>query len=172
MIEKIKQRVKAWKHLFAQNNENIDENSTWCEILAEQECYSADKFDAFTHPKWRTAIKTIGSFSREEQDFLEKLPAYKIVRFYLMYDAYRGEFVKKIDGVEVYCMCLAETEDLPIKECTIVTDREDLWGLEIYALKFARYPNLRYHGIIRYAKEPPVDFYVPKDNGDLSDKPF
>ena len=81
-----------------------------------------------------------------------------------MYDDCHEEFSGKIDGAKVYCMCLAQTEDVPIREYTIITSKKDLWNTEIYALKFARYPDFRRHVVIRFAKEAPADFFVPKSD--------
>ena len=167
MIEQIRQRVKAWKRLYTEGCDLVNENSPWREILAELEYYSADRFSCSFMPKRQKAIETIGDFSCDEQKFLETLPAYKNVQFYLSNDNYRNEFTDKIDGVEIFYMYFAETEDVPFREYTIVTDRQDLWGLEIYELYQARFLKFGQHAIIRYVKEPPADFFVPEDEDAL-----
>ena len=162
MIEQIKERIKAWKRLYTRNCKSVDENSSWREILTELEYYNFRKFRNACEPKMREALKTIGTFSKEELEFLDTLPAYTVVMRYLKYHGYYGEFTEKIDDLDVYSMCLAETEDIPLGIYTIVTDRSDLWGLEIYVFKYSRFPVFRRHGIIRYDKDPPADFVVPK----------
>ena len=39
MLTKVKERVKAWKRFYTQGCKNIDENSSWHEILMELEYY-------------------------------------------------------------------------------------------------------------------------------------
>jgi hypothetical protein len=170
MLEKIKERVKAWKRFYTQGCKNIDENSSWHEILMELEYYRSAKFYTSGQHKLREAAKTIGGFSAEEQQYLEMLPAYAIVRLYLQYDDYRENFADFVDGLEVFSICSGQDDDIPLREYTIVTDREDLWGLEIYVFRDSQYSRCQRHGIIRYAKERPADYVVSEYTDD--DLPF
>lgn len=172
MLEKIKERVKAWKCFYTQECKNTNENSSWCEILTELEYYRHDRFRPFSEnsagqQKLWTAIKTIGTFSNEEKEFLETLPAYHYAKTCLKYDDYNEYFRVKNDDFELFCMCRDSTVDVPIREYTIITDRQDLWGLEIYIFKVSLRDKLCRHGIIRYAKEPPADYAEPNCSDDL-----
>ena len=158
MLTKVKERVKAWKRFYTQGCKNIDENSSWHEILMELEYYRFGTFYPTGQLKLREAIEKIGTFSKKEQKFLEKLPAYASLKEYLKYENFRDDFSDKIDGVEVYSTCSAQDDDFPIREYMVVTDREDLWGLEIYIFKDSVHYRCGRHGIIRYVKEPPADY--------------
>lgn len=166
MIEKIKQRIKAWKRFYTQGCEGIDENSSWHEILMQQEYYRSSCYYTSGQQKLWAAVKNIGTFSKAEQKFLETLPAYTTVRLYLRYDDYRENFIDTINGINVYSVCSAQDDDIPLREYTIVTEREDLWGLEIYIFRDSQYFECRRHGIIRYAKEPPADYVASEKDDD------
>lgn len=158
MLTKIKERVKAWKRFYTQGCKNIDENSSWHEILMELEHYNFSVFYTSGQHKLRAAIENIGTFSAEELAFLETLPAYTSLRDYLKYENFRDNFIDKIDGVEVFSTCSAQDDDFPVREYMVVTDRTDLWGLEIYIFKDSFHYKCGRHGIIRYIKEPPANF--------------
>ncbi|MBP5352909.1 MAG: hypothetical protein J6Y91_04000 [Alphaproteobacteria bacterium] len=166
MIEQIRKRVKAWKRFYAQDCKHADENSSWHEILMDLEYYRSSEFYTSGQQKLWAATKTVGPFSKEEMEFLETLPAYTTARLYLKYDDYRENFIDKIDGLEVYSMCSAKDDDIPLREYTIVTDRKELWNLEIYVFKDSLYYQCRRHGIIRYAEEPPADYVAPEHADD------
>ena len=157
MINRIKERVKAWKRLFTQDSDVLNENSTCREIIMELGYYSSGPFYSSAHQKMWEAIKTIGLISREEQKFLETLPAYITVRCYLAYDDSREDFTNIVNGAEVVSTCSAKNDDIPIREYAIITDREELWGLEIYIFRDSRFCRGKRHGIIRYVKERPTD---------------
>lgn len=158
MIEQIKKRVKAWKRFYAQDCKYADENSSWHAILMELEYYRFSTFCTSGRQKLRTAIENIGTFSRQEQKFLETLPAYVSLRNYLKYENFRDNFIDEIDGVDVFSTCSARDDDFPVREYMVITDRQDLWGLEIYIFKDSFHYQCGRHGIIRYVKEPPADF--------------
>ncbi|MBQ8481000.1 MAG: hypothetical protein IJ532_00500 [Alphaproteobacteria bacterium] len=175
MITKIKERVKAWKRFYAQDCKNADENSSWREILTELEYYSFRKFYPFSEQsigqqKLWNAIQSIGTFSDEEKEFLEEIPAYSLVRIHLDQSYYQDNFADKFNDVDVFCVCLASDEDIPLREYTVVTDRRELWDLEIYIFRYSRFRYLCRHGIIRFAEKPPIDFVEPKNIDD--DLPF
>ena len=158
MLEKIKERVKAWKRFYTQGCKNIDENSSWHEILMELEYYNSSKFEMYGRKTFENAVNSIGAFSDKEADFLETLPAYATIKAYLRHDNYRESFTDVVDGVQVFSVCSAQDDDFPIREYTIVTDRKELLGLEIYV--FRDYSNNRCgrHGIIRYDSVPPDNY--------------
>ena len=158
MLTKVKERVKAWKRLYTQGCKNLDENSSWHEILMELEYYRFSTFYPTGQQKLRVAIENIGTFSKKELKFLETLPAYTSLKNYLKYENFRDNFVDKIDGADVFSTCSAQDDEFPVREYMVVTDRQDLWGLEIYIFKDSINYKCGRHGIIRYIKEPPADF--------------
>ena len=166
MLEKIKERVKAWKRLYVQDCQKCDENSSWYDILMELEYYRFSNYYPSGRNKLQEAIKVIGTFSSEEKKYLDKLPAYTTVRLYLTFDDYRDDFYDTINGMKVFSSCLPKNGDIPIRKYTIVTDREDLWDLEIYIFKSAPHFRRERHGIIRFAKEAPADYVEPKYSDD------
>ena len=184
MLEKIKERVKAWKRLYAQDCQKCDENSSWYDILMELEYYRHDKFLPFSktgmlpgNQKLSAAFETIGTFSEKEKEFLETLPGYHAAKVWLKHDDYDEYFRLKLDDnddYELVCMCRDKKVDVPIREYTIVTGRQDLWGLEVYIFKYSFRPDCRdkfcRHGIIRFAKEAPADYVEPEYADD--DLPF
>lgn len=181
MLEKIKERVKAWKRLYAQDCQKCDENSSWYDILMELKFYRYDKFYPFSktkmlpgNQKLSAAWNTIGTFSNKEKEFLETLPGYHAARVCLEHDDYREYYRAKFDDnddFELVCMCRDKKVDVPIREYTIITDRQDLWGLEIYIFKYSFRLDCRdkfcRHGIIRFAKEAPTDYVEPESTDDL-----
>ena len=170
MLTKIKQRIMAWKRLFARGCKNADEHSSWREILMEQEYYNSCRFYTSGQQKLLTAVKTIGIFSPEEQKFLETLPAYAAIRSSLQYDSDRKNFTDIIDGAEIFSICSAKNDDIPLREYIIITDREDLQDLEIYIFRASHNCKCGRHGIIRYTKELPADCTDPEYADD--DIPF
>ncbi|MBP5698337.1 MAG: hypothetical protein J6W96_02270 [Alphaproteobacteria bacterium] len=168
MIKEIKERVKAWKRFYTKGHEHVDENSSWQAILMELEYYRSDIFYSYGYPKLSEAVADIGLFSDEERHFLNTLPAYIKVKEYLSFDCNRKDYVDKIDGLDVFFICSAKDDGIPIREITIVTDREDLWGLEIYIFKASYFFRCSRHGIIRYDKEPPEGL----EPGYIEDLPF
>ena len=170
MLEKIKERVKAWKRLYAQDCQKCDENSSWYDILMELEYYRHDKFYVSGRRKLWEAVRTIGVFSSEERQYLEMLPAYALISRYLKYDYSRENFACLIDCHEVFSMYSAKENRIPFREYTIVTDRQDLWGLEMYIFRDSPDFGCQQHGIIRYAKERPADYVEPEYADD--DLPF
>jgi hypothetical protein len=178
MLEKIKERVKAWKRFYARNCQKCDENSSWYDILMELEYYCYDKFYPYSKKsigvkKMYAAWNTIGAFTNDEKAFLETLPGYHMASNCLKNDDLLDYFRTKYsdhNDLEMFCMCRDRKVDVPIREYTIVTGRQNLWDLEIYIFKYSRYDKRCRHGIIRFAKEAPADYVEPEYADD--DLPF
>ncbi|MEE6207717.1 MAG: hypothetical protein VZR95_06665 [Alphaproteobacteria bacterium] len=158
MVEQIKERVKAWKRFYTQEAKHVNENSSCREIIMELGYCHSDKFYTSGLEKMKQAVRSIGAYSRDEQKFMETLPAYVTARCYLTYDDSRESFTEFINGNKMFSTCSAQDDDIPIREYSIVTDREDLWGLEIYFFRDSRYCVSLRHGVIRYVKELPADY--------------
>lgn len=158
MLEKIKERVKAWKRFYTQGCRNIDENSSWHEILMELEYYNFSKFERLGRKTFENAVNAVGAFSDKEDEFLKTLPAYAAIKTSLRYDNCRENFTEVIDGEQVFSVCSAQDDDFPIREYTIITDRKDLLGLEIYVFRDEYHYKCGRHGIIRYDNVPPDNY--------------
>ncbi len=172
MQQKVKERIRAWKRFYASQTTDVDENSSWVDILLKlnlsfPECISLGKL----------AIHTCSPFSFEELLYLGQLPYYNEVKELLAElpnKDFGNCFASKMPhGDDIYFVRYPKVEDVqkgdnlqqvPIVMATVVYHRPVDFDEEIYA-----WCNLSLTGnwtckhlVIRYATEKPADFILPE----------
>ncbi|MBR1825021.1 MAG: hypothetical protein IJ770_00340 [Alphaproteobacteria bacterium] len=182
MKEQIKERIKAWKRFYACQTTDVDENSSWVDILLKLNL-------SFTESIMlgKQAINECLPFDYEESLYLRQLPYYKEVQELLasLPNQNFGDcFASAPFGDNIYFVRYPKLSDVqpddnlwqvPIVAATIVYHRPVEFDEDIYT-----WCNLNSavgwtckHLVIRYATEKPTDFFLPKVNKeDIQDVPF
>ncbi len=165
----IEERIRVWKHFYAEQTSEVDENSSWLDILL--------KLNLSYEESSRLARKAIGkckTFNAMELRFLWKLPLYKWVSELMQtapndtyYDCFSDHYP---NGDEIYFMrhpTLSEFKQsgnlyrVPIVVATIVPHIPVDFDKDVYVwcddFGVFKKPWSK-HLIIRYALEKPADY--------------
>jgi len=141
MIEKVKERVKAWKRFYASKTTGVDENSSWVDILLKlnlsfPECVMLGK----------QAIQECYPFSFEEHLYLGQLPYYNEVKELLAgmpNNNFGNYFAAKMPHGDIYFVRYPKLEDVqdgdnlqqvPIVVATVVYHRPVDFDEEVFPL--------------------------------------
>ena len=161
-MKKINERTAAWKRLFTEDQEDINEGSSWKDILVALNLGQTE-FKIFLE----AAIDEIGSCTDEEKKYLSSQPYYDYVVDYLssttQFNSYYwaefgngdclsiSRYPEAWDGVD------DSWKSPQIIEVTICAKEASFEG-EVYLCFYNAEHDFLQHGIIRYVKEMPFEF--------------
>lgn len=170
MKEKINEKVKAWKKVFTQEFDGLDENSSWKDILLKLNLSADESADLV-----KKALDVCGGFTSEERTNLYDLPHYAdtlaIVKKHL-WDGYgRIASVAFTEGDKAYFLIYPKEKQNNAKknvatliEAVIVMKNPPKFDMDVYTflpgMVGAR--NL----VVRYDSQVPQEWLVEKKKYD------
>lgn len=170
MKEKINEKVKAWKKVFTQEFDELDENSSWKDILLKLNLSADESADLV-----KKALDVCGGFTSEERTNLYDLPHYAdtlaIVKKHL-WDGYgRIASVAFTEGDKAYFLIYPKEKQNNAKknvatliEAVIVMKNPPKFDMDVYTflpgMVGAR--NL----VVRYDSQVPQEWLVEKKKYD------
>lgn len=149
-LQSIRNLVKAWKTIFTKDlpENSVTKDSPWSEILRRPEFRESSYFSE----KLNQATRKAGKFADEHYKYLISLPGFSDI-------IYENRLPLDIMTSVKNFVCV-----IPIMEYTIVTDRKELHGLDIYIFKATLFPK---HTIIRYVPKAPEFKKMPEIEGQI-----
>lgn len=172
MNEKIKNRVKGWKKIFAEGLEGVDENSSWKDILT-----TAHLSPLETQKLIARATMECGIFTGAERDFLYAQPHYndvvRILKKFFVEDMGDIASTDFRDGYRVYFSCYPKVKERRPKvtvsiEAVIVADNPVQLDVDVYTFLSGLFNSKNI--IIRYDTQIPQDWLVEKQKYDALEK--
>ncbi|MBO6281960.1 MAG: hypothetical protein J6N49_05475 [Alphaproteobacteria bacterium] len=173
MKQQIIRRIKQWKRFYAAHTTEVDENSTWKDILLKLNLSYTDSILL-----GKQAVNKCEPFDFEELLYLGRLPYYQEIKNLMasMLNTDFGDyFLSRLpNGDDVYFVrypSLTDTEltdnlyEVPIVVATVVYHHPVDFDEDIYIWcgKNYLYENICKHLIIRYADKKPDDFIIPSE---------
>ena len=168
MEQKVKERIKMWKRFYAGQTSEVDENSSWLEILLKLNLSFADCIIM-----GRSAIEKCCPFSFEELLFLGQLPYYNDIKNLIAEKSYQeidDYFISRLPtGDDIYYERYPKITELRNTECfglvpivvaTVVYHRPVDFDEDIYVFcgPLLTKTQTCKHLIIRYTDEKPSSF--------------
>lgn len=164
MKDKVENRVKAWKKIFTQGHDGIDENSSWQDILNTLQLSKEE-----TQKLVAKTTVDCGIFEGSERDYLYALPHYvdvmRILQKFFVEDAGNIASVDFQDGYKVYFLRYPKVEEkrkkmLILVEAVVVSTSQIPSEVDFYTFltQWTRTKNV----VIRYDNHIPQEWIDEK----------